>query len=587
MLLLKLKFRMNWSIKTKLITISFLLLSIPLIITGTLSYQKSSASLDELGEMNLKNSVEMTLEFIAVLNEEVEKGNLSLEEAQEKVKVILLGEKNAEGIRPINKKLDLGENGYVFVLDDTGTLLLHPSTEGKNNWDSLDPNGFLSTQAIIKTAQNGGGITHFAWGLPTNADQIGAKVAYSKRDPHWGWNIAAGTYKMDFNQSAQKVLNVVLIVTGIALVAGIFIIWLFANYIARPINQVTEHMDQLAKGDLTGDSLQLQSKDEIGKLSQAMDEMQSGLQTIIKNVTEASTTLTSQSVAFTQTATEVNVGGEQIASTMQELASGTESQAHSAANLTDMMSNFTNKIVEVNQNGEEISRTSNQVLTMTEDGQSLMEDSVVQMENIHQKVSFAVQSVRKLNGDTREIPQLVQVIHSIAEQTNLLSLNAAIEAARAGEQGKGFAVVATEVRKLSEQVSDSVGEITTIVERILQGSNQVVDALQSSYEEVENGTNQIQITGQTFEKINDSVMMMVDKVQSISSNLQDLTENGDEMNKSIEEIAAVAEETAAGVEQVAATAQQSSSSMTEITNSAENLATLAEHLNDQVTNFKL
>ncbi|UZM96986.1 cache domain-containing protein [Lysinibacillus sp. MHQ-1] len=81
------------SIKAKLIAFSLLLLMIPLIILGYLSYQQSKSNLESVGKENLRNSVEMTIAMIEQFNQEVEAGNLTLEEAQEKVKVAILGKK--------------------------------------------------------------------------------------------------------------------------------------------------------------------------------------------------------------------------------------------------------------------------------------------------------------------------------------------------------------------------------------------------------------------------------------------------------------------------------------------------------------
>lgn len=575
------------TIKMKLITISFLLLSIPLIITGTLAYQKSKTSLDDLGETNLKNSVEMTILLIEALNKEVEKGDLSLEEAQENVKVSILGEKNTDGTRPLNPNLELGKNGYIFVLNQKGIDIAHPSLEGTDTWDSVDSNGVKFVQKIIDIGNNGGGFTFYEWPLPNTKDQIEPKVTYSKVDPYWGWVVSGSTYMMDFNQPARETLNIVLLVIGVSLFLGVFIIWLFANNISRPLNIVSGQMDHLANGNLTLEPLPIKSKDEIGQLGHAMNQMQMGLKEMIQNVSNASETITTQSEEFTQSANEVRQGGEQIATTMQELSSGAESQAMSATALIEMMEDFNVKIEVSNKFGEEIERTSDSVLIMTGEGRVLMDQSVTQMESIHQKVTIAVENVQGLNSHTKEISKLIQVIQEIADQTNLLALNAAIEAARAGEQGKGFAVVAAEVKKLAEQVSDSVGGITNIVDRILLGSVDAVNSLQSSYDEVENGTKHIKVTGQTFGAINESVIEMVGKTQNISRNLRVLTDYSVEMNKSIEEVAAVAEESAAGVEQTAASTQQSSSSMEEIALGAEALAYLATQLNEQVNKFKL
>src|SRR5699024_5568160 len=129
------------------------------------SYQKSASSLDDLGATNLQNSVEMTIEMIEALDEEVENGNLSLKEAQEKVKVSILGEKDSEGLRPINKDIDLGEFGYMFIADSNGNLIAHPTIEGENTWNREDINGNNYAQEYIKTGLDGGGCSYYPYPL--------------------------------------------------------------------------------------------------------------------------------------------------------------------------------------------------------------------------------------------------------------------------------------------------------------------------------------------------------------------------------------------------------------------------------------
>lgn len=580
------KFKLN-SIKSKLIIISVLILIIPLAILGAFSYTKSANSLDELGETNLKNSVEMTIEMIDALNDEVENGDLSLEEAQEQVKIAVLGEKESDGTRPINKHIDLGENGYIFILGDDGEQIAHPKLEGDNSWDSEEPNGVMSTQELIKTSHDGGGFTYFDWPLPNDESKIEPKVSYSQKDANWGWNVVAGTYMMDFNEPAQEVLYIIMIVAGIAIVVGVIIIWVYVSRIAKPINKVTEQMNHLADGDLTREHIHIKAKDETGQLANAMNHMQSRLKDLITNVSSASERMASQSEELTQSSSEVKEGSEQVASTMQELATGSETQANSTSELSSAMQNFSKDVEEANEDGERIHEFSNNVLDMTHDGNQLMTSSMEQMTKIDRIVHDAVQKVHGLDTQSQEISKLVSVIKDISEQTNLLALNAAIEAARAGEHGKGFAVVADEVRKLSEQVSESVTDITHIAADIQNESSAVTESLQGGYEEVKEGTSQIEATGERFDGINTAVTDMVENVKSVTERLSAIAASTQQMNSSIEDIAAISEESSAGIEETSASSQQTSASMEEVAKSSNDLASLAEELNTLVGQFKL
>lgn len=396
--------------------------------------------------------------------------------------------------------------------------------------------------------------------------------------------VGAGNNLLINNESS---VIVGLIVSVVVAVIGIILAIYVSMIISKPIKSVSERMGLLAEGDLRQKPLETKSRDEIGQLVIETNKMNENIKNLLREISAVSETVLVQSGELTQIAGEVKDGSNQVASTMQELSSGSETQADITSELASSMVEFEEKINEANRSGEEVYQSSHHVIELTKEGSRLMELSIQQMSVINTIFEDAVEKVRTLDNQSQEIFKLVGVIKDIAEQTNLLALNAAIEAARAGEHGKGFAVVADEVRKLAEQVSLSVTDITDIVYSIQSESSVVTESLQVGYKEVKNGMNQIKTTGETFEKINYALVEMADGVKIISTNLSVIAKNSGTINKSIEEIAAVSEESAAGIEQTAASIQHTSSSMEEVAASSDQLAQLAENLNQQIAKFKI
>ncbi|MEK5038129.1 methyl-accepting chemotaxis protein [Sporosarcina sp. FSL K6-3457] len=387
--------------------------------------------------------------------------------------------------------------------------------------------------------------------------------------------------------SIDSSILVLIISNLVAISLGIIIMLVISRGVSRNLNTVVSITTDVANGNLVVQPMEYEGNDEIGKLAVAINLMTTNIRGILMKVTDASLAVSSSSEELTQTTNEVNQGGDQIASTMAELASGSEVQANSAGDLSENMSDFVEMVHNSEQEGRQIATESERVLQYTHEGTTLMKNAVNQMQQIDFIIAEAVGQVQNLDKQSNEITQLVSVIKSIADQTNLLALNAAIEAARAGEHGLGFAVVADEVRKLSEQVSISVAEITNIVTHIHTETEQVVTSLNKGYEEVKEGTEQIEKTGENFEVIDTSISNMVEKVISISNNLKDIAQSSDQMNGLIQDIASVSEESAASVEQVAATTEEIAGSMDEMSHSAVELAKLAELLNGEISVFKL
>ncbi|HWI49032.1 MAG TPA: cache domain-containing protein, partial [Rummeliibacillus sp.] len=111
------------SIQWKLMMTCLLLMMIPCFIIGITCYFNAKQSMDGLGKTIVKNSVLATLQQIDSLNAEVEKGNLSLEDAQEELKEQIIGKKDSNGKRKISNKVDLGESGYLFILQKDGYMI--------------------------------------------------------------------------------------------------------------------------------------------------------------------------------------------------------------------------------------------------------------------------------------------------------------------------------------------------------------------------------------------------------------------------------------------------------------------------------
>lgn len=388
-------------------------------------------------------------------------------------------------------------------------------------------------------------------------------------------------------KTIDRSINTMIIAVIVIILLSIAVAIFFANYFSKAISSVVIRLKSLQDGLLNQELLEVEGAGELAELGHSANALQESLYEIMTIVSLGAEDLAQQSEELSQSSNEVKSGSEQVAITMQELSIGTENQAHSASTLAANMESYNEKFTDVYENSGKVTEYSEDVLNLSGKGKELMNSSSQQMEKINEIVQDATLKMSELDKGTKEISKLVDIIQSVSKQTNLLALNAAIEAARAGEHGRGFAVVAEEVRKLSEQVADSVKEITLFVENINREANDVSDSLQEGYKEAEEGLVGIKATSDTFDEITNSLQNVVVNINDIRNNLQGLTETGQEMNHSISEIASVSEESAAGVEETSAASQQINSTMEEVSVNAGQIAKLAEEMNQIVQKFQL
>ncbi len=385
-------------------------------------------------------------------------------------------------------------------------------------------------------------------------------------------------------KNATRVLRTAIIAV---IILGSIIMILISRGVTKNLNKVVEVTNTIAQGDLNVDEIKYQGKDEIGQLSYAVNQMLYNLRSMIEGIAGSSSEVDNQSDVLKAIADDVKQGSEQIAATMEQMSAGAEEQAGSASEISSSIYNLTKLINTANTHKETLESSSKDILDVVSKGNREMKTSVITMNDINSILKGSVEKVRALDKNAQKVTVLVKIINDISEQTNLLALNAAIEAARAGEAGRGFAVVADEIRKLAEQVGKSVSEITDIVLGIQNESKAMTLSLDDGYKKVEEGTAVIKSTGEVFEKINNEVDTMAQRIQDVSKSLEDIAEDCSTINTAGEQIAAISEENSAGIEETVASVEQQNNSMEHISENAHTLAKSAETLKTLVNQFKI
>ena len=275
----------RWNIKKKLILIISILFIVPMIVLGILSYNYAKHELDEKGQEILENSVKMVISMIDEKNKEVDRGTISLEEAQEEIKEYILGKRREDGTRDMTNNVNLGEHGYFVVYGQDGLEIAHPRIEGQNIWNVEDNSGtgYFFVRDAIEVANKGGGFTYYSWVFP-NSDKIGTKINYSETDNNWNWVVNATAYVDDFNKRANNILYMLIVTVILEVIIGFTIIIIIARKISEPIEKLSEQAMKISNGELEMNDIEIKGKDEVAYLSMAFNQMIHDIKRLIKEI---------------------------------------------------------------------------------------------------------------------------------------------------------------------------------------------------------------------------------------------------------------------------------------------------------------
>ncbi len=363
------------------------------------------------------------------------------------------------------------------------------------------------------------------------------------------------------------------IVIMIGMIVGTLFAIIFGVILARaitvPLAGGVNFSEEIARGDLNA-ALDIDQKDEIGQLADAMRNMQKSLQykaNVVQHFAEGDLTVDIQKASeqdglgasLITMKESLNSLLGQIAESVEQIADGSDQVSQASQSLSQGATEQAGSLEEITSSINEINSQSQTNTKSSEEANALSKQASTNANAGNEQMKLLTETMQNINSSAEEINKIVKIIDDISFQINLLALNANVEAARAGKYGKGFAVVAEEVRTLANRSGDSVKE-----------------------------------TSASVEAANKNIQMGTDLVEKTSKQLEDIVKGADNVAQFLDEITQASKEQTQGIDQITEgldqidqVTQGNTASAEETASAAEELASQAQQLRAMVAQFKL
>ena len=159
-----------------------------------------------------------------------------------------------------------GGTGYAFLVDDKGFVLSHPKKQ------LVEKRENLNTHPLIAEFRKKGWTTMTA----SYTNEGGQPALGHARRTSYGWVLGLTQEEQEVQEALSIIQNFALALLAATVLLAAACAWFSARALATPIMKLTDAAERMSLGDLNV-KIDVQSRDEIGLLAQAIGRMQTSL----------------------------------------------------------------------------------------------------------------------------------------------------------------------------------------------------------------------------------------------------------------------------------------------------------------------
>ena len=185
---------------------------------------------------------------------------------------VLFVDLNYSAIRKLCDDSSVGKKGYIFILDEDGNIVYHPQQQQLYNE--------LQTEYIDE-------VMNCQTDVLNMGDGDSARLYTISRSDTTGWTVVSCSYISELLKKSEEAQIIYMLMAVVLVAIALLISSFMAKSITQPILKLQSSMALIQKGDFRAGNVEVESRNEIGSLTETFNVMTLRIQELMEqNINE-------------------------------------------------------------------------------------------------------------------------------------------------------------------------------------------------------------------------------------------------------------------------------------------------------------